>query len=192
LQPSTLRTVRNAILTLGGNDPSENRLSGHRMNGFRECGGQSGHNAFWDYFRVGGGSPAIMPSRDAIQGSLPGLLDEHRILSGMAASPDSPGNLPKRLNPTVVAFVAGLNLALFLIGTTCAWAALSIAKSLGSRFLLLLAGGWCLAIPCVFIWVKFRRRWRTGSWLMSEQERREARARLGIAHDARLMQDKER
>src|ERR1700723_1590592 len=51
-------------------------------------------------FRVGGYSPAIVPSGDAIQGSLLGLLDEHRILSGMAASPDSSGNLPKRLNPT--------------------------------------------------------------------------------------------
>lgn len=120
------------------------------------------------------------------------LLDEHRILTGMAASPDNSGNLSKRPNPTIVAFVAGLILALFLIGTICAWAALSIAKSLGSRFLLLLAAGWFVAVPCGVVWVTFRRRWKTGSWQMTEQERLEARARLGIAHDARLMQDEER
>lgn len=140
---------------------------------------------------MAGHSPAIAQIGHAIHRNLLGILDEHLILAGMAVPLDSSCNLPKRPNPTIVAFVAGLNLVLFLIGTICAWAALSIAKSLGGRFLLVLTAVWCVAVPCGFVWVTFRRRWKTGCWQMTEKERLEARATLGIGHDARLMQDKD-
>jgi len=110
--------------------------------------------------------------------------DSRRTYTGdeMATAQDN-ARYGVRSKPGVIAFVAVLNLALLFGGVLTARAALRTNVRPFDRFLFLIAAGWLVAIPCGFAWVTCRRRWKTGSWKMSEQERLQALNQLGLVQD---------
>jgi hypothetical protein len=96
-----------------------------------------------------------------------------------------------RLNPGVIAFVAALNLGVLFGGVLTARVALRTNVRPFDRVLFLIAAGWLVAIPCGFAWATCRRRWKTGSWKMSEQERLKALNQLGLVQDGRHVRRKD-